>query len=179
MTHPRNEIRNAVTALLMGSTSAGVRVFPTRKTDHLASELPVISIYTRDEDSELNGNAPRELERSTRLLIECMVQEDENVDDAMDDFAEEVEDIMDADYTLGGLCFESQLVSTDMDSVKDSGRAVGILELTYQIEYRTDAFVAVTGTDAATDYTNTTVVHDLEGNQADADKTSDAFVQEE
>ena len=51
--------------------------------------------------------------------------------------------------------------------------------MTYTFMYRTDAFVATTGDDATTDYDRSTVAHDLEGNQAVADQTNDAFEQEE
>ena len=178
MTHPRKLIRDAVTAALIGNTSAGVRVYPTRKTEHLENELPVISVYTLSEDSELVIR-PRELERDLRVMIECMVTANENADDDMDALALEVEAAMNADYTFGLTCFESELKSTDMDSVEDSGREVGILEMTYQFSYRTDAFVAPTGSAATADYDRTTVAIDLEGEQDTADQTNATFEQEE
>lgn len=178
MTHPRTLIRNAITAALTGSTSAGVNVYPTRKTDHLENELPVISVYALSEDSEVVID-PRELERDLRVMIECMVTGDSDVDLAMDNLAEEIEAAMDADYTFGLTCFDSWLAGTDMDSVEESGREVGILEMTYQTRYRSEAFVAPTGDDATTDYERSTVAIDLEGNQATADQTTAAFEQEE
>ena len=177
MTHPRTLIRNAITTALLGNTSAGTRVYPTRKTEHLESELPVISVYTLSEDSELVIQ-PRELERVLRVMVECMVTSNTDVDLAMDDLSEEVEAAMDADYTFSLTAYESELKSTEMESVEDGGREVGILEMTYETRYRTDAFVAPTGDDATTEYDRSTVAIDLEGNQATADQTNAEFEQE-
>ena len=180
--HQRKLIRHAITAALLGATDAKKRVFPTRKVNHLLAELPVIAVYTLNDDSEL-GDEPRELDRKLEILIECMVESKENVDDLMDDLAEQVEAAMNIDYTFGCLCHRSNLISTDLDSIEDSDREIGIIEMTYLVEYRTDAYVAAidevvgSGPDL-TDYERSTVAHDLGGNQADADQTNDAFEQE-
>ena len=174
--HQRTVIRNAIAAALTGATDAGARVFPTRTIDHLMPELPVIAVYALHEDSSLEI-APRELERHQDFMIESMVEADGDIDLAADNLAEQIETVMDTDYTFGLVCFESELTATDLEPVEDGDREIGILEMTYRVSYRTNAFVVVA--DDQEDYERTTAAIDLEGNQDVADQTNAAFEQEE
>lgn len=149
MAHQRKLIRHAVVALLVAAnTAAGARVKATRVEPHKKSQLPAISVYTQHEvvDTEASTSSPREYMRETQLEITAWVAHtDANpADDQMDDIAEQIEAAMEANrYVPSGadeLVAESMLVSTETQVVEDDGRSeplVGIIVLTYAIQYRT------------------------------------------
>ena len=178
MPHQRLVIRHAVRDRLLGATAAEDRVFTTRLVPYRRTKLPAIAVYTRAEpvDPESRNTAPRELTRNLQLVIEVAVAEGSSVrgvpvavdqlDDALDGLAVEVERVMDADPWLGGAAGDSLLTSTDVDVIVDvDGRAleqpIGLVTLTYAITYRTQA------PDPADvpldDFKRATIRHDLSG----------------
>lgn len=145
--HPRQQIREAVKALLLGQTAAGSRVSETRVVTYRSAELPAISIYIPVESvepEESRNTAPRELTRTAQLVVEGVVQQVGNVDDALDALALQIETAMHADETLGGKTDDSILESTDVTLTEDGDRLVGVVRLVYSVEYRTFAPEAVT-----------------------------------
>ena len=175
MAHPRKVIRHAVTdAILAAATTAGTRVFPTQKLLYAMRLLPAIAVYTPSEKSTLDDTAPRELDRKLNLVVEALVASVENVDDAMDDIAEEIEAVMDADPYLSCLVFQSHLAETEAVSEPDGDRQIGQLTMTYQLSYRSDAFVAPT--EPVDDLNTVEATYDLEGDQAPLDQNSDLIV---
>lgn len=141
MAHQRQLIREAVKKALVGKTAAGPRVYETRTTPWLQVQLPAVAVYTLDEtvDQESRKTAPRELSRSLKLVVEAVVMRGENVDDALDAMSLEIEAALDADPTFGDLCADSLLSTTEL-AVGDSGaRSVGLLTMTYQVSYQTQA----------------------------------------
>ena len=147
--HQRQVIRAAVLAILLNATTAGARVYATRVLPYQMTELPVIAIYTLQDDvaDSSRSTAPRELTRSLSLNIEAWVAPGTNVDDAMDDIALEIENLMHADPYLGDVCVDSLLTATTTESVEDVDRELGIVILTYDVTYRTDAPEAPVGMD--------------------------------
>lgn len=145
--HPRQQIREAVKALLLNQTAAGSRVSETRVISYRKSELPAVSIYIPVESvepDESRNTAPRELTRTAQLVIEGVVQQTANVDDALDALALEIETAMHADETFGGKADDSILESTEATLTEDGDRLVGVVRLVYSVEYRTFAPEAVT-----------------------------------
>lgn len=168
--HQRNVIRNAIVTALTGSTSAGTQVFSTQKLLYVQDDLPAIAVYAQNESSTLDQTAPRELDRKPIFLIESIVDAGENVDNTMDDMAEEIELVMDADPFFGGEAYQSHLTGTELISVEDGDREIGILTLTYQLFYRTDAFVPPADPD---DFNTADVTYNLNNEQDPDDRTSD------
>lgn len=145
--HPRQQIREAVKARLLNQTAAGSRVSKTRVITYRQLELPAISVYTPVESvepDESRNTAPRELTRAAQLIIEGVVQQTADVDDALDALALEVETAMHADETLGGKADDSLLESTETTLTEDGDRLVGVVRLVYSVVYRTFAPEAVT-----------------------------------
>lgn len=173
MAHQRQVIREKVAALLSGATGAGARVFQSRVVPYRRLELPAIAVYARSEqvDPESRLTAPRELTRSLQLAVEIAERLSEDVDDALDALALQVEKVFDADPTLGGEAGDSLLGSTQIDLVEDGDKPIGVAILTYEITYRTDAPDAddVSLDDLVTVSTQTS----LGGVQAEADRTGD------
>lgn len=158
MAHPRQEIRHAVAAQLTGKTAAGGRVFRTRKVPYQGVELPALAVYTLEESVEDDGDsAPRELQRSIQLAVEGVVEGTEDVDDALDALALEVETALHADDTFGGKASDSMLSSTELDVFEDGERTVGLVRLVYAVTYYSTAPEAV----ALPDFTTADIRHNL------------------
>lgn len=132
-------------AQLVGKTAAADRVYTTRQVPWAASQLPGIAIYALEEpvDPESRKRAPRELTRNLRLVIEGAVEATVNVDDAMDDLAEQIERAIDADRYFAGTAHDSILTSTSLGVAAEGRREVGAVLLTYTVTYFTDAPSAV------------------------------------
>lgn len=105
MAHPRELVRDTVVALLIAAnTAAGARVQSTRIDPIKASDLPMISVYTRDEDvaDDSSKTAPRELTRMLQLEIAAWVRHSDAVpvERAMDNIAAQIEAAMDGNRYL-------------------------------------------------------------------------------
>lgn len=139
MAHPRKVIRQAVRDALIGATLAGANVFSSRGLPFAASQLPAISVYTLS-DAGAEGNvrtAPRMRRQTVRLAIDLAVSMPAGgaVDDALDDLAEQVEAIMDADPQLDGSASDSILESSELGIIETGGRPMGGAQLIYLVEY--------------------------------------------
>lgn len=141
MLHQRQLIREAAKAALVGKTAAGDRVFETRAIPFKRLELPAISIYALEEavDPTSKSTAPRELKRTLQLAIEALVEQGDNVDDAIDSISLEIERAIHADETLGGTASDCILSSTDTDIIEEGSRLVGVASLTFAVDYYTYA----------------------------------------
>lgn len=151
MVHPRALIRQAVVAqLIAANTAAESRVEATREIPRRRGDGPALGVYTPEESvtSTETRTAPREHTRSLTLVIEGIVSGASGVDDALDDLAQDIEDALDADDTLGGTAAESSLVSTDLEVMEDGGRTVGLIRLTYNVVHYTLAPREVEAPDA-------------------------------
>lgn len=168
--HQRKVIRKAITAALDGATSAGTQVFSTQKLLYVQDDLPAIAVYAQNESSTWDQTAPRELDRKPIFMVESIVDAGENVDDAMDDMAEEIEKVMDTDPFFGSEAYQSHLTSSEMLSVEDGDREIGILTLTYQFSYRAIAFVPPVAPD---DFNTADATYNLGNAQDPDDQTSD------
>lgn len=145
MAHPRKLIRHAVVAALTGATAAGTRVKDTAVESHRKGGLPAIAVYTLREpvNQELSGGAPLELVREVKVEIAGFVgvRDPDEIADAMDDLAEQIETAMDANRYLGGLAGDSILEETNMEVRAEDGKSdplIGIVALTYSVTYRTN-----------------------------------------
>jgi len=140
--HQRKLIRDAAVALLANAgTAAGARVTPTRIDPHKKNELPALSVYTLSEQTDPDdaSTAPRELWRTLKLEIAGWVAHSTAApaDDALDALAEQIEAAMDADRYLGNTASDSILVGTEISILSDGDPLVGVITLTYEVEYRT------------------------------------------
>jgi hypothetical protein len=176
VTHPRQEIRSAVRAALLGTTASGERVYTNRKLPHQFRELPAINIYTLEEtvvDGGMNM-APRELTREMALVIEGWVAvSDEQPDDAMDALAGEIETAMHADFYFGGTAADSILDSTTLEVLDDGDRLMGMVALIYTIKYRT---VVPVPPESLEDFERAGVTYNL-GNQVQLDDAAQDLVE--
>lgn len=139
--HYRQRIRDAVrNALLAADTKAGQNVFTSRARpvlEILQKREAVLSVYTADESSEVSGDSHL-LVRKLVVSIEGMAGGGDDLDDYLDDFAEQVEAAVDADPDLGNLLHsEMLLVSTTSEISARGNMQVGAFRLDYECEYLT------------------------------------------
>lgn len=102
MTSKRKTIRHAIANVLLNNTSAGAHVYASRTRKLSKESLPAILVYTNNEDVEVFNESPREYRRTLTLGIEIAARADDDLDDTLDDIAQEVERILSENQTPGG-----------------------------------------------------------------------------
>jgi len=139
--HPRTVIRDAIKAALLHQTAAEERVVSSRKQSRRQEALPAIGIYTPEEqtDPASVNTAPRTLDLILPVMVEVVIEVDEHVDNELDAVAEQVETALEADLTLGGLIKTLWPSKTTLDVMEDARRTVGVLQMTYQVEYQRES----------------------------------------
>lgn len=145
MSHPRKAIRQYVTTLLTGATTAGANVFDSRVRRLPVSLLPALLIYTRsDKANGTVSDAPRIYLRTLELAIEVAVAS-ANMADTLDDLTREVEILLENDDGLGGLG-EISYSGTEIELDGDADPALAIAVMTFTVEYEDDLKSAVLNT---------------------------------
>lgn len=138
MTHPRQQIRERVSAMLDVIPGLAGRVVPTRTRPTDAAELPVALIYTLSETSELI-TAAGDKRHTLALVIELRISASGALDDAADALCQSVEAVMATDSRLGGLAFMSTLSSTVFTLDGEGETRQFLATLTYTVIYDTAA----------------------------------------
>ena len=136
MSHARTQIRNVVTALLLNNTSAGDKVFESRVYPLENPKLPALLIYTKQEVvADQSMSRPRTQVRQLQLTIEAYIKATSNIDETADTLALEVEQIIAADPTLGGLAKDTMLTNTDIQFLDDGEKPIAVAVLTFTVNY--------------------------------------------
>lgn len=183
VSHQRKALRQKVCQLLRGQTTAEDRVYSTRVVTFLKKDLRAINVYATDEtvDADSVTTAPRELTRELELVIEGyvpVIPDPETgifADDVLDDFAAELEAVMDANRDLDGTCGESILESTTLDLENVGDRIYAIAVLTYRVTYRTPDAPTL---DSFDDFNTVGATHQPEG-FGDGEAAEDVFTVQE
>ena len=136
MSHARTQIRQAVIALLKGNTGAGNNVFEARVYPIDDPKLPALLVYTKLETlGEQSMSRPRTQQRELRLSIEVYVKARGKVDEDTDALALEIEQLIAADVTLGGLVKDMVLDTTETQFSDDGERPVAVAVMNYATLY--------------------------------------------
>lgn len=145
MTHPRTAIRAAVQALLLNNTIAQDRVYTNRPnpiTQQASAragrtEFPAILIYTTSESSTISNVAPREYQRTVEIIVECgkEISAATELDEQLDDFAREVENLLLVDDTLGGTAADLRMTGQSMGIVDQGQKVLGVVAITLEADY--------------------------------------------
>lgn len=103
MAHVRQQVRDAVKALLTGITGvktlSGIRLHP-----YNAAELPAIQVVTPSESSALMHSDPVETRREVQVDVSVWAAGNEGIDDTLDAFAAIVETrILTGNFDHGGI----------------------------------------------------------------------------
>lgn len=100
------------------------------------SQLPALIIYTRNEKAIIFNTAPREYKCAVELIIEIVSDDTDHVDDALDDMAQTVEQILGRDDTIAGTADDCVYTGTEMTIVAERvERAIGAVALVFEVTY--------------------------------------------
>lgn len=136
MKHARTQIRNAVTTLLKGNTTAGNNVYEARVYPLDDPKLPALLVYTKQETvGEQSMSRPRTQQRELMVSVEAYVKASGNVDEYTDNLAMEVEQLIAADPTLGGLVKDIALDTTETQFHGDGEKPIAVAILTLSVLY--------------------------------------------
>jgi hypothetical protein len=134
--HARTQIRNAVTTLLKGNTTADNNVYEARVYPINDPKLPALLIYTKQETvGEQSMSRPRTQQRELFLTVEAYVKARGNVDEDTDNLTMEIEQLIAADPTLGGLVKDTALDTTETQFSDDGEKPVAVAILTFSVLY--------------------------------------------
>jgi len=135
--HVRQSIREAVVTAVTGLTTTGSNVFATRVRPVSATNLPCLLVYATDEVISLENGTLDAPMRTITVRVSGAVEANFDIDDTLDDIAEEVETALGADITRGGYAISTDLLSTTLELEGEAEKQVGTIHLDYLISYRT------------------------------------------
>lgn len=126
----RTDIRNAIATALKGATSAADSVMTSRYRAFKAKALPLVLVYTPDEELDSFVNYPRQYARKVKVVTMGLIQANDDVDDAIDEMQSDIEAAMHKDPTFGGLAMGTvlQKVSSEVDPSGESQYAAAHAE---------------------------------------------------
>ena len=142
MTHARNTIRSAMVTQLTGLPLTGSNVFPPRAKPIQDSDLPAIVVNTLSEEHDVDqaSFASGVLKQMRALQVQVVVHsrniDGETVAAQLDSIAEDVEDIIYADKTLGVSVKDTMYQGTEIVIEPDSDIPRGEMTLTFLVMYR-------------------------------------------
>lgn len=140
MTHPREEIREGIVALLKGDaenrpTSAGARVYNSRDIPMNFDMMPAIVVYTMvdasDPDTRNHETAAR---RVMALRVECYAMGDEAAD-SVDVGAWNVEEAIRSDPTIGGRVEWCHHEKTEIAFAKEGDDELFVALMDFEVAY--------------------------------------------
>ena len=138
MAHVRKQIRDSIKTALTGLATTGANCYQSRVFPFEPSKLPALLIYTKSETTDFDTiSLPRDVMRVLEINVEAYVQGTANYDNTLDQIAVEVEEVIAADVTLGGLTKDLQTVAFEADFTGDGEQTVAIGRFTISATYRT------------------------------------------
>jgi hypothetical protein len=166
MAHPRKTIRVALAAQFAGKTVAGDRVYSNRSRPQSVEKLPAIGIYNVGDTLAVFDESPRRYRRRFRLAADLYVKDTggAEIDDVLDDFAEQVEQAVFADTALGGTVDDIVPVETSEVMVSDQREQTAMLTITFEATFYQDA--PEVDADSLADMTGTHVDWDIPAGEA-------------
>lgn len=136
MTHARTQIRKAVVNALKGNTAAENRVYESRVYALDDPKLPALLVFTPQESmGQPSVQRPRTQMRQLQLMVEGYLKARGDIDSDADALALEVEQLIGADPTLGGLVKDAMLDTTATRLSGEGEKPVAIVSLTFVILY--------------------------------------------
>ena len=143
--HPRKAIRNAIRDRLATPNAAGdfptiakETVYASRVAPVTDDDYPAILIYSREDKnySEPIDMASEWRKSTLMLVVQGMIRAIDDLDDKLDDFAEQIETAINGWEIPGFESAEITLIESDIDLVtEDVRKPIGAIGLTYSIAY--------------------------------------------
>jgi hypothetical protein len=133
----REQIRDGVVSALMGLTTTGSRVYPSRMHALPDAELPALRVYTPAEDLSIAAKGVKRVRAHiAELIVECCSKKSDGMDNELLTMVGEVMVRLDANQQIAGVTFiEPQRIEDDMEA--EAEREVGISRMSYTVHYET------------------------------------------
>jgi hypothetical protein len=136
--HLRRQIRERIATVLTGLTTTAGRVYQTRLYPAADANLPGLTIYTLEEESEVQTLAePRRLERRLQLMVEARAKATADLDDVLDGICKEVEIALGVAAALSSFAKEWNLSRTEMTFSAEGEIPVGVAAMQWTVIYST------------------------------------------
>ena len=138
MKHARQKIREAVEGQLSGIQSAIIY----RSRAYKVIDMPAICVQIDSESSEDEAGEmvnPRRYSRVANMRIQVIIEAIDNYDDLADDYAAQVETLIDLDRTFGGTAVDAYLYQTDTTFDGSGEKPFVKCDISYRVWYRTRA----------------------------------------
>lgn len=146
MSHPRSIIRNAIIDRLKTKiddvfvTDAKDRIYGNRAKPLFDQFLPAILVYSKDENIleeryKTDGYGP--LKRELELAIEAVILENNQIDQELDNIANQIELAFDGFEIPARRADILKLKSTEIDISIQGSKIYGAVRLTYAVTYFT------------------------------------------
>ncbi len=134
MAHVRQQLRDAVVALLSGLPTTGARVTGNRALPLAKSASPSLTVRTLSERStDISQDGTQERVIALRVDVTGKDATEALVSDMLDDSAAEVETRLANDPSIGGLAHSCEYRSAEL-SIDGSGEKIlGTLALTFDV----------------------------------------------
>lgn len=156
------------------ATPAGEKVFVSRLIPTDFEDQTVILIFGTGEQVSRFDQSPKSYRRTFSLRVECIDygDNDDDLDERLEALGEAVEKVMEYDETLGGLVNKLELSSTEYTTDSEAASPVGLLALTYNVEFFT--FPGVLIAEGVDDYEETNVKYRVGHHAGPPDEVTDA-----
>ena len=140
MAHVRTQIRNRVAAILLGTATAGSRVYKSRVDNMTADTMPGICVYTGDEVSDDADSTLTSTCKVVDLVIDAYAA-GSTFDDVADQVQAEVEAKLFADKANGryfsGLALSLIYGQSGKKYNGDAAVKQGVVRTIYKVKYIT------------------------------------------
>lgn len=138
MAHVRQQIRDRIATVLAGITGFSSSVYKMRRYAIDDAKLPIIAVYTVDENSNLITIGSRTLRRVINVGVEIVAKgASTSIADTIDGYAVSVEEAIANDFTINGLAKSCVLTGSTIDVNVDGEKAIGTARLVFAAEYVT------------------------------------------
>ncbi|MBJ3776396.1 hypothetical protein [Acuticoccus mangrovi] len=133
MPHVRQTIREAVETRVTGLPTTGANVF--RVSPHAVGKLPALRVSTMDES--VARHTMGIVMRTVGVTVTAFAKSGDDVEDALDAIAAEVEAAVMAGGTLGSVALDVEHTGTRKALGEDGEVRNGIAQLSFAVRYRT------------------------------------------
>jgi hypothetical protein len=132
MPHVRRQLREAVAEALTGLATTGPRVYQSRVYPLQGGELPGLLVYAQEETAEaLTIHQPPIIERRVELRIEGIAAAAADLDDALDQMAQEIETALAGGVWIGAQSIDLMYGGCSIEFDGEAARPHGVISLRY------------------------------------------------
>ena len=140
MSHIRQAVRTAAAAAVTNLATTGTRVFMSRTLPLRQDDFPCLAVYARadvPDYGQASMGARNLVPRVMELHVQGFVKEldDEDIEDTLDDIAEEVEGALFDAFPFGG-AIGLQVGEQSLQVDTQGDESLGVIDMVFNVLYR-------------------------------------------